>query len=932
MNNFNLSHFFTQCTDLLLCVFNDEGIFEQSNQTGATIFTLKSEKLKGASFLDWVHPEDHRVTLQALQQYKTCQTVSFENRLRIGHQYVRYAWIFYKKEPHRIQAIASPIDQRCRIQEITTYSKNHFLANMSHEIRTPMNGVIGMIELLQQTELTGKQKEYIEFIQHSADILQSLINNILDFSKIEANKLILEPIPFNLETVVLEVARLLSVTARTKGFEIIVRYAPNAPRYLIGDVGRVRQILINLVSNAIKFTQEGHVLIDVSCEAHSHDAANMVISVKDTGIGIPEDKLTAIANQFAQTEPFTIKQAESTGLGLAISHQLVKMMWGTMTVKSQLDQGTVFTFTLWLLLTETEPVELPLVPPDLTALEQTQVLIIGDDLISRYVITEQLESMKIHWVTVNNSLDALLTLNNMHTKKSAYWLVITDDLMLDAIGEKLRRRVKEKSILLMMLSSTEQHLTQLRQIGFAAYLVKPLSLSRLQKVLMILWQIYNKHYPLDFITLESLEDHAARIRQFERVKKNYHYMPVLLVEDNEVNRMVAFNMLVQLGCQVTEAVDGQEAIELLHEREVVHKIKPFAIIFMDIQMPKMNGFEATQLIRQTEKNRHKKQRRLIVAMTANAMQGDAERCLNAGMDDYISKPITLERIADMLEKYCSAYECNHFESKAIRDSTYGKRTLLVEDNQVNCIVATNILKSFGCYVDVMVNGKEAVDICTQRHYDLILMDIQMPVMDGIEATQHIQHDRNSLNRNTPIVAVTANVMQADVEYYLANGINEYVAKPINAESFCTVLKRYMPNLCSKITTVNSPPLVDNIKTIPASTLATFDAEQAKQISIGNVQILKKIVSKMLEDTPKQLEKLAIAMQAQDMKTAERLAHSIKGSARSVGALQLGELALLMEQAIKSAEYTEANYFMPQLMQEFEQLQSIWTKINWDTFL
>ncbi len=940
MNNFDINRFFSQCSNVLLGVINEQGILSQVNRAFEIILSVESKRLLGNSLLDWIHPEDHLVTLQALRQLnKNCHTVMVENRLQTSTRYIRYAWTFHRKEfDSMIYVIANPIIPHCYVRETATHAKSHFLANMSHEIRTPMNGVISMIELLLNTTLTGKQKEYGELIHHSAEVLQSLVNNILDFAKIEANKLILEPIPFNLETAALEIARFLSTTARKKGFEIIVRYAPDAPRYLTGDVGRIRQILTNLIDNAIRFTETGHVMIDVSCEAHSNDAANMVISIKDTGVGMPEDKLEAILGQLSQTEPFTIQQLEKTGLGLAISHQLVKMMWGSMTVKSQLYQGSVFTFTLWLPLTESEPIELPLLLPDLTPLNQTHVLIIGDNLVNRYILTEQLESMKMRCFAVDNTTTALTVLNK--AGNTPYWLIITDDLMLDASGEQLRQQLKQQTkcpqTLLMMLSSTEQHNAELQQLGFTAYLIKPLSLSQLQKALITLWQIYNQEYPLTFVTLESLEDQAAKVRQFERTKKNYHNMPVLLVEDNEVNRMVAFNMLDQLGCQVTEAIDGQEAIELLDKREVAYGA--FSMIFMDIKMPRINGFEATHLIRQRDQKNG--QHHVIVAMTANAMQGDAELCLDAGMDDYISKPITLERVADMLEKYCHTYTSSAFKPDKTKDSTHGKRTLLVEDNQINCMVASNILKNLDCHVDVAVNGKEAVDICTQRYYDLILMDIQMPVMDGVEATRQIRHNRNSLNRKIPIVAVTANVMPADVEYYLANGIDEYLSKPISIENMRVMLERYMPHLSLsqpyEITEETSfsteDTLINNTSKAIIPNLPTFDANQAKQISINNINILKKIINKMSEDAPKQLEKLSIALQTQDIETAERLAHSLKGSARSIGALQLGELAFLTEQAIKAKEFIQANQYTKEMLQEFEQLKNTWAKIDWNSFL
>jgi CheY-like chemotaxis protein len=418
--------------------------------------------------------------------------------------------------------------------------------------------------------------------------------------------------------------------------------------------------------------------------------------------------------------------------------------------------------------------------------------------------------------------------------------------------------------------------------------------------------------------------------------------PVLLVEDNRVNRVVMEKMLEKLGCQVTLAENGRQAVEILEQQN-------FSVIFMDIEMPEMDGFEATRVIR--ERDAYTSFKHLIVAMTANTMPDDVKKCLAAGMNDYIAKPISLEVFFELLKKYCPSYR-----NRTIQPAGFSKRTidlskkasqttppsdstinqeqpkvLVVEDNYFSRMVITNMLKLFGCSVDVVENGQQAVDNCANHKYHLILMDIQMPVMDGVETTQIIRQ-----HHHTPIIAVTANNQADDVKHYLAAGMNDCIGKPITVENVKKVVEKYLSltastekmkgeNEMSKRPLSQSSPNMPSVEDLPR-----FDAEQAKRIAIGNPRILEKIIDKFTEDTPNQLDKLQTALQQKHPKNAQRSAHSIKGSARSVGALRLGEVAFLAETAAKQDDLPQVEQLLVHLTNEWNQLQALWKKTQWET--
>ncbi len=595
---------------------------------------------EGSHFFEWTHSrtdgEEFPATVLLTRMEQTGKVFLQATVRDITEQ--KRAEEELRETNRRLEAATEQANRLAFEAQAANIAKSQFLANMSHEIRTPMNGVIGMTGLLLTTGLSDEQRQYAETANSSAEALLNVINDILDFSKIEADKLELEELDFDLRATFEGAAELLALRAQEKGLEFVCRIDPEVHTFLRGDPGRLRQILINLGNNAIKFTSRGEVVIEAKVESETDVRLKVRVEVRDTGIGIPQDAIGLLFTAFQQVDASTARRFGGTGLGLAISKRLAEFMGGEVGVESIEGRGSTFWFTAVFGKQLRRDRREGLPPVDLRGV---RVLVVDDNATNRLVVAEQLESWGVRHAEAESAAKATDWLRAARAEGDPFRIMITDMQMPEMDGESLGRAIKADAELrdtyLVMMSSlgTRGDAKRLKAIGFSAYLTKPVKQSQLFDCLaMVLGggrvaAVQTQEPAL--VTRHTL--HEARRRMVR----------ILLAEDNPTNQQVALGILEKLGFDADTAANGREAIRAL---EAV----PYDIVLMDVQMPEMDGFEATRAIR-SGKTGVLNPKIPIIAMTAHAMKGDRERCLEAGMDDYISKPIAPQALAEALEKW-----------------------------------------------------------------------------------------------------------------------------------------------------------------------------------------------------------------------------------------------------------------------------------------
>lgn len=525
-------------------------------------------------------------------------------------------------------------------------AKSHFLANMSHEVRTPMNGILGMTELLADCDLPPRQRDFVGAIERSGNALLTIINDILDFSKIESGQLLIDPAPFALRDCIEDIMALLSPTISDTGIDLLLRIQPDLPKTFLGDAGRIRQVLTNIIGNAVKFTLKGHVYINV-CGTQNGDTTQLKICVQDTGIGIPQDKLEVIFDKFSQADTSTTREFGGTGLGLNIARDLANLMGGELSVKSEVNKGSEFTFSLSLPVTE--DVKTP--KRARVNISGAKILVVDDNVINRTILTEQLKHWNCKSIAMGSADLGMAILNKAEKKNIKFDLIITDYKMPKKDGEDFVRMVTgsplHKDIPIIMLSSVDR--TELKilmsSLGIAKFLTKPTRASvLLNSIADTLYVARNMSTPeAASAIMTSKKIQQAAVNPSKPMPMTDSHVDILIAEDNEINQMHARYMMEDLGLTYLIVPNGRLAVEkweLLQPK----------LILMDVSMPEMNGYQATAAIRERSVKLGRA-RTPIIAVTAHAITGDKESCLEHDMDDYISKPVPIGVMHDCLRKW-----------------------------------------------------------------------------------------------------------------------------------------------------------------------------------------------------------------------------------------------------------------------------------------